>query len=487
MINIIYKISALLITAVLLPLRLSAGEASAGIHNFSDARNKSQTLVSAEYWTGNSVFKPEEQGIDWGISASQITKVLSPGRAYSVKDIGDYSAYVTNEEQRVGNTLDKSFYWYNRSRLAYVKLFKVTGGQEISFVFSDEFYVYCAEFDSSFRMLEDGDWMATGQKCRLKNDTAWIMVDFRQVNGDMSLGGGIDTVVKASEIKNSEANYIVFEPFSYTFKMNGGNYYGSSSDYVMERLGVNKIALPRPIKTGYKFSGWKADNGKIYNEIISAAYDSELFKDTTFTAIWEEIPVSAVSLDREYAILEQNCGDSITLQAAAMPDNAYDKTLVWSSSDEEVARVDRNGVVTAGKTGEAVITVKASGGAEACCRIYVMGFEVKIPSSCEINKAYPIQIKVYNNGKEGMTGRKHVIIDTEQTVAVYRAGDEATSYDVVAETSPSYAGGYSRLKEGAYLADITDSSTIYYRLTPTSDMTRAGDYEGNVNFSVSVN
>lgn len=463
--KIIYKIITIITIIMILPLRASA----------------------ADYWTGNSVYKPEEHGNDWNVAASQILKVTSPGRAYSLDDIDSYSAYITNEEERVGFTIDKSFYWYNKSRLAYVKLFKVTGGQEISFVFSDEFYVYCAEFNSSYEMSEDGDWFATGQKCRLANDTEWIMLVFRQVNGDTSLGGGVDTTVSASAIKNSDTNYVVFEPFCYTFKMNGGNYYGSTEDYQINRIGVSKVSLPIPIRAGYRFAGWKADNGVTYNSGLPQGYDSTLFKDTTFTAVWQEIPVSGISLDNEYVILEQNCNDKITLNATLTPGSAPDKTVTWSSSDTTVATVDAQGVVTAGKTGEAVITVTAASGVSASCKVYVMGFEVKIPSSCRINETYPIEINVYNNGTEGMIGRKHIILDTEPTVEVYRVGDETTVYDVVAESATSYRGSYEKLQTGNYLADTMDSATIYYRLTPKNDINRAGDYKGNVNFSVIIN
>ena len=446
----------------------------------------SSQVMAASYWTGSSVYKPDQEGDDWGVTASQIVKVSAPGEAYSVSDIENYSAYITNEEERVGLTIDKSFYWYNKSRLAYVKLFQVTGGQEISFVFSDEFYVYCAEFNSSYVMVEDGDWFATGQKCQLRSDTAWIMLVFRQVNGDTSLGGGVDTVVNASSIKDSDAKYVVFKPFTYTFKMNGGNYYGQTTDYVTERLGVTRLALPTPIKTGYTFAGWKADNGKTYSKSIPAQYDSTLFKNTTFTAVWEEVTADSISLDREYVILEQNCNDRARLRATVLPDTTVDKSVTWSSSDETVATVSNTGVVTAGKTGVAVITATAASGVSTTCKIYVMGFEIEIPASCKINETYPIEINIYNNGTQGMSDRKHVIVDTLPSVVVYRVGDETTSYDVVAETATSYGGSYTALGDDDYLANTTDSETIYYRLTPPSDMTRAGDYEGNVYFKVIV-
>ena len=80
------------------------------------------------------------------------------------------------------------------------------------------------------------------------------------------------------------------------------------------------------------------------------------------------IAVESVTLDRTSATLEE--GQSITLVATVKPDNASDKTVTWSSSDDVIASVDQNGKVTAIKVGSVTITAKA-GEKQADCKITV--------------------------------------------------------------------------------------------------------------------
>ncbi|MDE6741791.1 MAG: C10 family peptidase [Muribaculaceae bacterium] len=82
------------------------------------------------------------------------------------------------------------------------------------------------------------------------------------------------------------------------------------------------------------------------------------------------IYVSSVTLDKTELAAEE--GTSITLVATVLPEDATDKTLLWSSSDEEVATVDQTGVVMILKEGTAVITAASTDGSDikAVCSIF---------------------------------------------------------------------------------------------------------------------
>lgn len=93
------------------------------------------------------------------------------------------------------------------------------------------------------------------------------------------------------------------------------------------------------------------------------------------------IAVTSIELNKTELKLEE--GASETLTATVKPDNATDKTVTWSSSDENVATIDASGKVTAIKKGSATITAQA-GEKTAKCTVTVYK-EIPV-SSIELDK-----------------------------------------------------------------------------------------------------
>ena len=95
-------------------------------------------------------------------------------------------------------------------------------------------------------------------------------------------------------------------------------------------------------------------------------------KKATCSITVEATPVTSVTLDRTSASL--NVNESITLTATVKPDDATDKTVTWTSSNESIASVTE-GLVTAHKGGTATITAQA-GDKTATCEITVKSIPV---------------------------------------------------------------------------------------------------------------
>ena len=64
-------------------------------------------------------------------------------------------------------------------------------------------------------------------------------------------------------------------------------------------------------------------------------------------------------------------GDTFTITATVKPDNAWNRTVTWSSSDPSIVTVDENGTVTAIAEGEAIITAESADGVTAECKVTV--------------------------------------------------------------------------------------------------------------------
>lgn len=85
----------------------------------------------------------------------------------------------------------------------------------------------------------------------------------------------------------------------------------------------------------------------------------------------EFVNVSGITLSKEAVEIVK--GADLQLTATVAPENASDKALTWTSSNENVATVDQNGKVTAVEGGEAVITVASVSNPEvkAECKVTV--------------------------------------------------------------------------------------------------------------------
>lgn len=86
----------------------------------------------------------------------------------------------------------------------------------------------------------------------------------------------------------------------------------------------------------------------------------------------DPVPVTEVSLDRSKLSLAIN--DTAVLTASVQPDNATDKTVTWTSSDNNVATVDNSGRITGVAKGTATITATANdgSGSSAVCVVTVI-------------------------------------------------------------------------------------------------------------------
>ena len=115
------------------------------------------------------------------------------------------------------------------------------------------------------------------------------------------------------------------------------------------------------------------DNGNVSAKAKGQTVVNVKSKDESFSDLCEVsviINVSSIEIDVSEKTLQ--LGESFVITATVKPLDAEDKTVLWSSSDESVATVDKNGNVLAKAKGETVITAKAAAGnVSASCTVIV--------------------------------------------------------------------------------------------------------------------
>lgn len=105
-------------------------------------------------------------------------------------------------------------------------------------------------------------------------------------------------------------------------------------------------------------------------QIFAKAGDKQGRCDVTVAGI----PVESVTLDKES--LELPVGGTYKFEATVLPENAYDKTIEWSSDDESIVSM-YYGTISAKKAGTTNIRAK-SGDVEAVCEVVVTSTGVNV-------------------------------------------------------------------------------------------------------------
>ena len=111
------------------------------------------------------------------------------------------------------------------------------------------------------------------------------------------------------------------------------------------------IITPRAVTAGLQF---EADHFSLFGILYAST-----------------VSATGVSISPDSKTL--NKGETVQLTATVLPTDATDKTVTWSSSNNDIASVDNNGEVTAVGPGTATITATANDGSgkAASCRITV--------------------------------------------------------------------------------------------------------------------
>ena len=156
-------------------------------------------------------------------------------------------------------------------------------------------------------------------------------------------------------------------------------------------------------------------------------------------------PATEIAINYEGATKFETGANQVTLTATVGPELATDKTYTWTSSDEEIATISENGVVTFGeKTGEVVFTAKANGAAEGATVEATLTFNLVYTFAAEIIITSDSDDNVLKAG-ESLNLTAKTDVETNKTI-VWSSDNEAVTVEKGLVTALKYVAGDVTIK-----------------------------------------
>ena len=184
----------------------------------------------------------------------------------------------------------------------------------------------------------------------------------------------------------------------------------------------------------------------------------------------EPVEVEAITLSESQIVVENN--RTYTLTAEVLPNNATDKTLLWSSSDETVATVE-DGIVTAHKVGKCTISVKsANGKVESKCEVEVIpvkvtGIQVHDIDALLVGDKVKVVYEVFPTD----AANKNVTITSDNTAAVSVEGEMLSANSIgMANITVTTEDGEFSSTIAVHVTDITSMMELRMSFSGTNIM-----------------
>ena len=136
------------------------------------------------------------------------------------------------------------------------------------------------------------------------------------------------------------------------------------------------------------------ENGLVYaiseGEVTITATCEDVYASCKISVVKPIIEATQINLNVEEVVLKIN--ENLQLEVSILPEDTTDPTVIWASSDDKIATVSDEGLVTALKEGETTI-IASCGEVSAECKVYVVddsGIESILDNSDEVFTIYTL-------------------------------------------------------------------------------------------------
>lgn len=192
--------------------------------------------------------------------------------------------------------------------------------------------------------------------------------------------------------------------------------------------------------------------------ITATAKDGQGAKATVTVKVIVEAESVEVSGAKHVAI-----NGTVTLAATVAPENATDKTVTWTTDNDKIATVDKNGVLTGVAEGKVVVTATTANGKTAYISVYVT--KVAIDGT---------QDEVYNTVDAFATNGEDIV--TVKDVVLF--GDKGLY--MFADITDKFVGSNSHMECVLTFGDtVADGKTFQVRLYANGSI-RAFKYDSTI-------
>ena len=185
------------------------------------------------------------------------------------------------------------------------------------------------------------------------------------------------------------------------------------------------IPLDESMLSGY-------DMNTIGHQTVIVSYGG---KSQSFDIEVQEIPVDGISIKDAISVYRP---ESIQITATILPQNASDKTITWTSSDDSIATVSQDGTVRAKNPGTVTITAQSNNGKKATCEVTVLAACVSMKMNkekCKINvgdigelKVSKVPLNSSDEVKWKTSNRKIVDVEDGEIYAISEGKATITAY-----------------------------------------------------------
>ena len=231
---------------------------------------------------------------------------------------------------------------------------------------------------------------------------------------------------------------------------------------------IEMSSIPSGWTTDYSTLSWSGEASTTVPLPLSGRTEISGISEIVFT-IESTVNVTGITLDKTEASMIVG-GETLTLTPTVLPAEATDKSVTWSSSNEAVATVSNDGVVTAVAAGTATITVTTTDGAKtATCAVTVAApaastYTVTLKEGTEDATSWTIApAEATTTGVEAGTEVKATYGGTKKVKsvkAVKKAAAARTAAEATAEDIGKLIGADGNIYDDAAAATAASTTAV---------------------------